>query len=322
VTATLHPYRLPLTAPIVLAGRTHAHRDGVLLRVEHADGAVGWGDAAPLPGFSRESLADAHAALTGAARAIAAGDDLPDDLPPAARFAVETAFDDLAGALRPPDAPEALPLAGLILGGDAVAQARDLAAAGYRAVKLKVGRAAADAPTVRAVRDALPPHVALRLDANRAWTPDEARRFADAVAGLDLAFVEEPLADPDGLEALARDTGLPVALDESLSGATVLIPPWAVAVVLKPTILGGIGATRAWVGAARAAGVPAVLSGAFESGVGMRAVAALALATGAEPAGLDPYRRLAADVLAPRLPLDAPLVRADDLFAPREVTIP
>lgn len=333
MTATVHPYRLPLTAPVTLAGRTHTHRDGVLLRVEQADGAVGWGDAAPLPGFSRETADDARDALAGVARWLSTpgfgGPRARTALPPSARFALELALADLDGALRPANAPDVLPLAGLILaaptlrfGGDAVAQARDLAAAGYRAVKLKVGRAAADAPTVRAVRDALPAGVALRLDANRAWTPDEARRFADAVAGLAIAFVEEPLADPDGLEALARETGLPVALDESLAGAAVHVPPWAAAVVLKPTILGGIAATLAWAAAAHAVGVPAVLSAAFESGVGMRAVAALALEAGTEPAGLDPYRRLAADVLAPRLPLDTPLVRADDLFAPRDVILP
>ena len=316
--ATVYPYRLPLTAPVTLAGRQHTHRDGVLLRVEAPDGRVGWGDAAPLPGFSRETADDARAALADAFRQGGEWLEGP-SLPPSAQFAAETAFDDLAGTLRPRGAPDALPLAGLILGGDAPAQAHALAAAGYRAVKLKVGRAAADAPTVCAVREVLPPGVALRLDANRAWTPDEARRFADAVAGLDIAFIEEPLADPDGLDAFARETGLPVALDESLA-ETSHVPPWASAVVIKPTILGA--RTRGWLDAARAAGVAAVLSGAFESGVGMRAVAALALAAGAEPAGLDPYRRLAADVLAPRLPLDAPLVRADDLFAPRAVTLP
>ncbi len=328
VRATVHPYRLPLTAPIVLAGRTHAHRDGVLLRVERADGAVGWGDAAPLPGFSRETLAEAHAALV---EAFGPGGEWLEGpvLPPSARFAVDTAFDDLAGALRSADAPDVLPLAGLILGGDAVAQAVALAAAGYRAVKLKVGRAAADALTVRAVRDALPAGVALRLDANRAWTPDEARRFADATAGVPVAFIEEPLADPDGLEAFARETGMPVAIDESLTNLirpasglpTGAVPPWVAAVVLKPTVIGSL-AARTFAAEARSLGIAAVFSGAFESGVGMRGVAALALATGAEPAGLDPYRRLAIDVLAPRLPLDAPLVRADDLFAPRDVILP
>ena len=50
-----------------------------------------------------------------------------------------------------------------------------------------------------------------------------------------------------------------------------------------------------------------VISSSFESGVGMVALAALASATGRGrvPAGLDTYRTLAADVLQPRLPLDA-----------------
>lgn len=319
--ASVHAYRLPLTAPVRLGVRTHAERRGVLLRLEDTSGAVGWGDAAPLDGFSRETLAEAHAALAAAARTLAAGDAVG-PLPPSARFALDTAVADLAGTLRPAAGSDTLALAGLIVDGDAPAQAARLAGLGYRAVKLKVGRGdvAADVARVRAVRAALPPEVALRLDANRAWTPAAARRFADGVAGVAIAFLEEPLADADGLEALTRDTGLPVALDESLADPGATVPPWAAAVVLKPTVLGG--AVRRLADEAAQRGAPAVLSAAFESGIGMRAVAALALATGAQPAGLDPYRWLASDVLSPRLPLDRASVPAADLFAPRDVVLP
>jgi hypothetical protein len=61
----------------------------------------------------------------------------------------------------------------------------------------------------------------------------------------------------------------------------------------------------------------------FESGVAMRAHVALAAATGAAPAGLDPYNRLAADVLTPRLALDRPAVDVPTLFrTERAVEIP
>ena len=238
---------------------------------------------------------------------------------------------------RPWEPPAAvasrLPLAGLILGGDAPARAAALAAEGYRTVKLKVGRApvADDVATVHAVRRVLGPTVALRLDANRAWTPDDARRFADGVAGAGVAFVEEPLADAEGLEALARETGLPVALDESLHVGFEeyrapcplfeAVPPWAAAVVLKPTLIGGVQRVLSLADGARRQGIPAVFSAAFESGVGVRGVAALALATGGQPAGLDPYRWLAADVFADRLPLDQPVADAATLFAPRTVVV-
>jgi O-succinylbenzoate synthase len=346
------PYRLRLAEPVVWNGRRRDVREGVLLRLEGDDGAVGWGDAAPLPGFSRETPAEARAALDAAASALVGRDldprslarlDVPAwaaldaaALPSSARFALDLALLDLAAqaAGRPlpqalhPDPAVTLPLNGLLMGeGDAVvAQAGALAAAGYAAVKLKVGRrpVGQDVETVRAVREALGPHVALRLDANRAWAPAEARAFAESVADVGVAYVEEPLRDPAGLPALWADTGLPVALDETLQepGGPAALRGWAAAAVLKPTLVGGLAAALRLAAAARAVGVRPVLSAAFESGVGLRGVAAVAAATGAEPAGLDTYRWLAEDVLGP-LPLRQPHVDVPRLFAgPLHVAVP
>lgn len=311
---TLHPYRLPLTAPLRLAFGTIAHRDGLLLRLDDDAGRVGWGDVCPLPGFSPDTLAEAETSLRRWAE-----DDDDTALTPSAHAALDGARLDLdaqargvtmAEALRT-DAASTVALQALLVRDDP-ADARSLRAAGYRAVKMKVGGdPLADAARVRAVAEALGPNVTLRLDANRAWRWDDACRFADAVRGVPLGYVEEPLYDPARLPDLVRDTGLPVALDESLRN---LAPDdlarhgYAVAVVLKPVVLGGVRRALAWADAARAAGLDAVVSGAFESGVGTRHALALAAALGGCPAGLDPYRRLAADVLAPRLRLDRPTV--------------
>jgi O-succinylbenzoate synthase len=347
----LFPYRLPLAEAVVWNGERRDDREGVLLRVEDVEGRVGWGDAAPLPGFSHETLRDVHErldeigkALAGRAfepRAVLPGGSLASTLdsagiPASARFALDLALADLAAqdiertlpqALHP-DPDVALPLNGLVMGAGegAVESARRLAEAGYAAVKLKVGRqpVAEDAALVHAVRDALPEAVALRLDANRAWSWDEAVGFATAVEGLGLDYVEEPLREPERMPALWHDTGLPLALDETLqvAGGEASIRGWAEAAVLKPTLLGGLGRTLALAAAARAVGVRPVLSAAFESGVGLRGVAALAAATGAEPAGLDTYRWLGADVLPP-LPFSRPTVDVPGLFAsPLTVSVP
>ena len=340
--SSLRPYRLPLTEPVVWGGTTYHHREGVLLRLGTDDGSVGWGDAAPLPGFSRETLAEATAALGIVASGLVGRTFDPHavlrgplaealdaaGLPSSARFAVDLALTDLAAQatrrtlahVLHPDPAVTLPLAGLILSGaDAEAEAVRLVAAGYRTLKLKVGRDAPtrDAARVRAVRDAVGPAVALRLDANRAWTPDQVRAFAEGLGGVGIEFLEEPVADPADLPALWLDTALPLALDETLQhpdGAAHL-RGWAAAAVLKPTLVGGMAATLRLAAQARAVGVLPVLSAAFESGVGMRGVAALAAATGGHAAGLDPYRWLARDVLADRLPLDRPTVDIPALLA-------
>ena len=108
--------------------------------------------------------------------------------------------------------------------------------------------------------------------------------------------------------------GLPVALDESL----VAIEPDALdglryvrAVVLKPTLLGGISRTLRIAKRALSLGMTPVVSSAYESGVGAAALVALAAGIGDRtvPAGLDTYRRLNADVLVSPLDLSAPSVR-------------
>ena len=330
----LFRYRLPLRAPLSVGGRTLTERRGLLLRVEGPDGHEGWGEAAPLPGFSRESLADAAAHARRLVSGLP-GTDLPDadldalleglpdaDLPPAVRWAAESAVVDLWAAIRGMSVvdvmgggAETVALNALIT-DDADLQAEDerLRAVGYRAVKLKVGRRTveADATRVRALHELLGGDVGLRLDANRAWTLEEARAFAGAMGDLPLDYVEEPLRDPAGLSDLVDATGLPVALDETTREG----PPGALpdalrvrAVVLKPTLLGGLAAARRWAQWTQERGGVPIVSASYESGVGLRMLAALAATLSDAPAGLSTYNRLAADVLTPRLPLDGPTVR-------------
>jgi O-succinylbenzoate synthase len=144
----------------------------------------------------------------------------------------------------------------------------------------------------------------------------EAEQFADALGDVPLEYVEEPLADPSALSAFADWTDLPVALDETTRECTPdeleAFAPIA-GVVLKPTLLGGIRTVRRWGGAARAQDATPVLTGAYESGVGLRLLAALAAALTDAPAGLLTYDRLGDDVLRPRLSM-GPTVRVADAY--------
>jgi O-succinylbenzoate synthase len=341
------PYRLPLEPPFRWRAGEVSEREGLLVRIEVAAGRVGWGDAAPLPGFSRESLAEAAAALAevlptleGTSVDWPAGAHAADvlsgsfgslALPASARYALELAILELAAAEHGIPLPGListapvgeLPVAALLDGEPetVVDAAGSKCAAGYRSIKLKLGRLdpESDAELARDVRRRVGAGVELRGDANRAWTPDRAAAFARRAAGAALAYVEEPLARAyvADLGPFARESGLPVALDESLaeSGGTERIEPWVEAVILKPTVLGGIAATLRTANLAREAGARAVLSAAFESGVGQRGVAALAAATGGEAAGLDPYVRLRDDVLVRALPFGRPVVDVAAVFA-------
>lgn len=331
---SLYRYELPLSRPVRLKETTLRHREGLLVELTSDGGAAGWGEAAPLPGFSREGLDEVTGQLRGLADAMVGGEvtvDLLDaegafaseldtmSLAPSARFGFELALWDLFAASSGRVLPElvtprpraTVPINALISSPDhAIEEALRARAAGYEAVKLKVGGRAVeeDVELVCALSETLDGDISLRLDANRAWSFEEAERFARGTADLRLEYVEEPLSDPAELPSLASTCGLPVALDESL---TEMEPEalehhrYARAVVLKPMLLGGISRTLRFARAASRLGARPVISSAYESGVGTSGLVALAAGVGDEevPAGLDTHRRLAEDVLRPRLKL-------------------
>lgn len=336
-TVRLYQYALPLTTPLQLAGETQSHRRGLLVRLDTERGAVGWGDAAPLPGFSTETLDDVveHACATApewpGTYIPESGDDLSqslsafpvgNDCPPSLQFATESALAHLLAATHATSLPTVLgtprssvSLNALItdLGEDAPPQAARLRERGYRAVKVKVGRTRVEDEVegLRAIRKALGDDIALRADANRAWSLEQAVAFAEATRTVEMAYVEEPLTNPTRIPELAARTELPIALDETTRevDASVLREDAPVAaVVLKPTLLGGLRAIRQWNQEARANDVTPVISAAYESGIGLRMLVALAAVGPDTPVGLSTYDRLAADVITSRLPLEGPLV--------------
>ena len=334
----LFHYSLPFSQPLVLKGATLRHREGLLLRLTGDDGSEGWGESAPLPGFSGESLDEAAAQLHRLAepmRGREATDDWvnPDgdfsrgldriDPAPSVRFGFELAVWNLYAASSGMALPELMtprprarvPVNGLLSGssGEVLEEAGRMRDAGYRSIKLKVGGriVAEDIVLVRALGEEIGDGVSLRLDANRAWDYQEAAEFLRGAEGTSFEYIEEPLADPARLPELVRDFGVPVALDESLVG----VGPeelgehrYARAFVLKPTLLGGISRTLRLAELALSLGVTPVVSSTYESGVGTAALVALAAGIGDQeiPAGLDPYRRLAGDVLETTLDLPAP----------------
>jgi L-alanine-DL-glutamate epimerase-like enolase superfamily enzyme len=91
-------------------------------------------------------------------------------------------------------------------------------AAGYKAVKMKVGGAplAEDVSRVGAARDAIGPEISLMVDANNAWNATEAIRFGRAVERFDVSWFEEPCWPDDlaGAAEVCRSLDMPVASGE------------------------------------------------------------------------------------------------------------
>jgi O-succinylbenzoate synthase len=131
----------------------------------------------------------------------------------------------------------------------------------------------------------------------------EAERAAEEIgsaparpADEDPVILPAPWKAPDGEgshSTLPPTRRKPPALD--LSGFQ--------AVVMKPTLIGGIGRCMSILHQAKDSGVVPVISSSFESGVGTQMLAALAAAAADTACGLDPYRWLAEDLLADPLRL-------------------
>jgi o-succinylbenzoate synthase len=331
----LYRYSLSLSRPLTLGGTTLRHREGLLLRLSGDDGSEGWGESAPLPGFSVGSQDEAAWQLRRLAGSIMGREVTDDWVEPygefareldgtaaSVRFGFELAVWNLYGAFSGRTLPELVkstprdlvPVNGLLAGSPAevLEDARRMRETGYGSIKLKVGTRTVteDVALVRALDEELGEGIFLRLDANRAWGYEEAAEFVGGTSGMRFEYVEEPLADPALLPGLVREFGVPVALDESLVGIEPekLEETFAVAFVLKPTLLGGISRTLRVARRAHRLGVTPVVSSAYESGVGTAALVALAAGIGDRPvpAGLDTYRAMAEDVLETPLNLPAP----------------
>ncbi|PXX65525.1 O-succinylbenzoate synthase [Nocardia tenerifensis] len=189
-----------------------------------------------------------------------------------------------------------------------------VAGSGCATAKVKVAdhpdSLAEDLARVAAVRDALGPHGAVRVDANAVWDVDTAvahiTRIDRAAGGLE--YVEQPCRTVEELAAVRRRVDVRIAADESIRRAEdplrVAVAGAADLAVLKCTPLGGV---RRALRVAEAAGLPCVVSSALETSVGLAAQLALA---GALPelefaCGLGTVSLLTGDVVADSLrPVD------------------
>jgi O-succinylbenzoate synthase len=174
---------------------------------------------------------------------------------------------------------------------------------GCTTAKVKVAQAGQslrdDVARVAAVRDLVPN---VRVDANAAWTVDEAVTAIQALG--DLEYVEQPCATVDELAQVRRRVATRIAADESIRKATdpllVARKEAADVVVVKVAPLGGV---RAALRVAEECGLPVVVSSALDTSIGIRAGVALAAALPDLPfaCGLATTSLMAADVVTDSL---------------------
>jgi o-succinylbenzoate synthase len=325
-------YRLPFVAGFSTAHGAMRVREGLILQLTTDDGTIGLGEAAPLVEFGGgdcDLTEGLLRSLLSDLRTIELDELIPflkarfGERPESAalRCGLDTAVLDSQAKAR------GLPLAALLTddmpaatvavnatigepdGAAAIAKARAALAHGFRTIKLKIGLGRTLQDEIRrvaAMRDALGPECALRLDANGAWSVDEACAILPQLVPYGIEYVEQPVPAHDlaGLAHVRRCSLISIAADEALTGpasARRIIEQHAADVlILKPMVCGGLRACRAIIDFAAAAGIRTVVTSTIDSGIGVAAALHLAatLPPNSPACGLATSDLLTGDLLA------------------------
>jgi L-alanine-DL-glutamate epimerase-like enolase superfamily enzyme len=300
-----------LRRPLQTAYGSLSERALVEVTITDSDGVQGHGEAAPLPPYDGVSVervegalrryqpileraretseAASGAALDGASiiDACRRADDLPQAL-----AAIDLALWDRAGRragkpvaeLLSADPAREVPVNATLAALDrqsAGAEASRAVAAGFRCVKVKVG-VGDDAGRVAAVRAGAGEEIALRLDANGAWTVEQAVRSIEALAPAGLELVEEPTHGLRAIREVRERVSTRVAIDETAAEAGALSARVADAVCLKTSRCGGISGLLAAAVLVRTSGAEVYLGSTLDGPLGVAGAvhAAAALAAG------------------------------------------
>ncbi|XP_042431039.1 protein PHYLLO, chloroplastic-like isoform X2 [Zingiber officinale] len=151
---------------------------------------------------------------------------------------------------------------------------------GFNTIKLKVARRKnplEDVEVIRAIRQVVGYKINIRVDANRKWTYEEALQFGSCVKHFNLQFIEEPVNREMDILKFCDESSLPVALDETIDnlkgdlfhGLKKFAHPGIVAIVIKPSVIGGFENAATVAKWAQLHKKIAIVSSAFESSVSL-----------------------------------------------------
>lgn len=295
--ATYCRYELMFHTPAVTSRAVMNSKTTYFIKIWDSDTpeVFGIGECALFKGLGCDDVPDyeQHLALTCANIATLQANDLIDY--PSIRFGVETALNDLRneGRMNPfpsdwSNGSRSIPINGLIWMGtieQMSARVEEKIAAGFRCLKFKIGGADFDEEVailerVRRRYDAS--QLEIRLDANGAFTPDDAMPKLQRLFQLVVHSIEQPIKPHqyDLMRELCIHSPIPIALDEELIGLntredkiTMLETIRPQFVILKPSLCGGFAGAEEWISLARKYNVGWWVTSALESNIGLNAIA-------------------------------------------------
>lgn len=260
-------------------------------------GQYGIGECAPLPALSCDDVPSYEDILQRHCRYVeeTGNIDYENLRPyPSILFGLETAMQHLhSGSLQLWPTPfsqgrQGIPINGLIWMGsfeEMYHRIEEKMKAGFRCIKLKIGAIDFDKELelLSYIRQHFSPEqIQLRVDANGAFSPDDALHKLTQLSQFQLHSIEQPIRAGQwkAMQQLCTSAPFPIALDEELIGINdrtrkielldTIHPQY---IILKPSLHGGIKGSQEWIELASERGIGSWITSALESNIGLNAIA-------------------------------------------------
>lgn len=257
-----YSYKLPFATPLQTSSQTFNYRKGFILHLTNTN-QKWYAEVAPLPGYSTEFF-DEVKSLLGTYRndfqQLLSKGDLNDlnnfyqdkNIPPSLQFGIDSLAyqlkayqqDNTLSSMLFPEAPDKIAVNALLsFQHDApFERLKHLTSEGYGTIKCKIGlNFEREYELLQRIRKQYP-KLTIRVDANKAWTLEEAIANGQKLHELNIEYCEELLQDPtpENMERLSNQTPLPIALDESISQHSYWpnLLPYTQYLILKPMLIG------------------------------------------------------------------------------------
>lgn len=289
-TLQLHPYEFALI--------NGSKRSGILINLTDETGKSAWGEIAPLPNWSKETLKESTTQLNQKQQDIITIEWNTEtcfselaklELLPSVLFGLESA---LLSILNPLPA-YSVPTSALLMGSpnEILEQAKLRHSERYHSAKLKVSNLSFEEAefVIRKLKDLF----RLRIDVNRAWKTSDSLHFFSRFPLDTFDYVEEPFQNPQDLAQFLHPLAVDESFPENLSLEQLESLPTLRALIYKPTMQGGISNCLSLHEWTLKKGLSFVLSSSFESDLGLAHIASMARRLSIEtPIGIGTYHYL------------------------------
>ncbi len=290
---------------------TLTNKETWYLQLFNENSLLGIGEAGPLKGLSVDPLHEMEREMHRVGDLLT-GKELPNTIDdvfevarslasekfPSIRFAIETALLDALHEGKKEIFPTAffesekrIPINGLIWMGDEnfmQQQIKEKLEAGFSTIKMKIGAIDFDTEVklLKSIRSKFnADQITLRVDANGAFSPDEALEKLNVLAEFDIHSIEQPIkaGQLQEMKQLCIKSRLPIALDEELIGVNSVSEKQKLLqsinpqfIILKPSLIGGIQSVMEWTKVAEDNNIKWWLTSMLESNIGLNAICQLA----------------------------------------------